>query len=109
MAKTLDLRGERFSRLYALRRVKTDKGARWYCFCSCGGRALVETSGLRSGKVKSCGCLRREAAANARIERKRHLEQGSIVGPQDASDTEDRLEFEDGLADALRGLGLSSE
>lgn len=34
--------------------------ARWWCKCTCGKRVLVAGSQLRSGKTKSCGCLRDE-------------------------------------------------
>lgn len=32
----------------------------WNCVCICGGTALAFAYDLRSGKVKSCGCLNRE-------------------------------------------------
>jgi len=109
MAKPLDLRGQTFCRLFALRRVKTPKGDRWYCFCKCGGRALVDTSSLRSGKVKSCGCLRLEAVAFARAERERIAEQQGATSAKDASEAEDRLRFSEDFAEAVRGLGIPLE
>ncbi len=36
----------------------------WYCRCDCGGENRVTTGNLRSGKVKSCGCLAVEAFSN---------------------------------------------
>jgi hypothetical protein len=32
----------------------------WACRCECGNESVVITSGLNSGKTKSCGCLQRE-------------------------------------------------
>jgi len=39
--------------------------ARWACSCACGRDHLARGDALRSGSVKSCGCLQREAAARA--------------------------------------------
>lgn len=33
------------------------KAARWFCECACGRLKVVEGRDLRTGKVKSCGCL----------------------------------------------------
>jgi hypothetical protein len=39
------------------------KGRRlWNCQCSCGNTSVVPTSALKSGAIKSCGCLISEAA-----------------------------------------------
>ena len=51
-----DLTGQRFGRLVAVaREVRL-----WRCRCNCDGWKLVATSDLRSGKVRSCGCLNHE-------------------------------------------------
>lgn len=34
--------------------------ALWLCICECGNSTIVEGSTLQAGRVKSCGCLRRE-------------------------------------------------
>ena len=36
----------------------------WTCLCQCGSKTLHTTSDLRGGRVKSCGCLRKEKAAS---------------------------------------------
>lgn len=36
----------------------TDNRARWFCLCKCGKKTSVSGTNLRSGKTKSCGCLR---------------------------------------------------
>ena len=54
--------GQRFGRLVALVRVENGVGGkvRWLCRCDCGTEVEVFASGLRSGRTRSCGCLRRE-------------------------------------------------
>ena len=65
--KSLDLRGQRFDRLFALRVVGSNYyGQLWYCLCSCGGRTIVVAARLRNGGTKSCGCLRGENRARMR-------------------------------------------
>lgn len=54
-----DFTGQKFGRLTALRR----EGSHWACLCTCGAEKLVSTSDLNLGKVQSCGCYRKEAAA----------------------------------------------
>lgn len=67
MKKPLDLRLQRFGRLLAVEIVgKSDSGKiQWRCACECGKDAIVSANQLRSGKAKSCGCLRKEVAASA--------------------------------------------
>lgn len=35
----------------------------WDCLCDCGNRTTVYDYSLKSGNVRSCGCLRRESMA----------------------------------------------
>lgn len=58
----IDLTGKRFGRL-------TVKGVShrnekhvyyWDCICDCGNRTVVTGNNLKSGNVRSCGCLGRE-------------------------------------------------
>lgn len=55
----LDLAGQRFGKLVAIKRVDNDEGghAQWECVCDCGKTTTATASALRSpdGK-KSCGC-----------------------------------------------------
>lgn len=62
MQKILDLTGVRFGRLTATSR-HTRPGCRksfWTCICDCGKETSVFIGNLRSGSIKSCGCLRLE-------------------------------------------------
>lgn len=62
--------GMRFGLLAVLARVDSDgKEKRYLCLCSCSEKKTVSGGSLRSGKVKSCGCLRR---ANGRKAMNKH-------------------------------------
>lgn len=61
MAKVNDLTGKKFGKLTVVSRAgnsKTGK-AMWNCVCDCGKQKKNPVSGydLKSGKVRSCGCL----------------------------------------------------
>lgn len=65
----LDLTGQRFGRLRALRFVDQNKHGNsvWECLCDpetggCGATCEALGHLLRSGATRSCGCLRREVA-----------------------------------------------
>jgi hypothetical protein len=52
-----------FGRLTAIREARTADGRRaMLCQCECGRTKVVANGGLRSGRTKSCGCLRYFAA-----------------------------------------------
>ena len=57
--RRLDLEGQRFGKLVAVRCIrvqgKTRSRIRWECLCDCGTVRLVEASHLVSGRQKSCG------------------------------------------------------
>ncbi len=55
-----DITGQRFSKLVAVKRVENsrDGKTRWLCQCDCGNTKIVKMSELKSGHVKSCGCMR---------------------------------------------------
>lgn len=64
-----NLVGQRFSRLTVLSRSENDKHgkARWLCLCDCGTETIVGTGSLKSGSIRSCGCLLRETARQTRL------------------------------------------
>lgn len=56
--KAIDVTGERYDRLVAVRRV-ANKGrqTRWLFMCDCGAEAEASLGAVRSGEIRSCGCL----------------------------------------------------
>ena len=62
-APKYDLTNQRFDRLIAL--YPTDErnaggSIKWMCKCDCGNQKAIASSDLKSGKIKSCGCLSKE-------------------------------------------------
>lgn len=66
MPKSLDLAGQRFGRLIAIKRVESkiypNKKiiTNWLCKCDCGKEIITRTDSLRNGRTQSCGCLHLE-------------------------------------------------
>jgi hypothetical protein len=65
MGKKLDITGLKFGRLTAIKRNGFDqspsrKHVRWDCVCDCGKLVNARLNSLRSGGIKSCGCLPRK-------------------------------------------------
>lgn len=62
MSKPIDLTGNRYGKLVVIARAYTsnDGSLYWKCLCDCGNTKLVRAGNLRTGAVKSCGCLRKE-------------------------------------------------
>lgn len=58
----VDISGQRFGRLTAVKYVGSNKGwgAIWECVCDCGNTVNVKKGSLMTGGTKSCGCLNRE-------------------------------------------------
>ena len=70
--KCADLTGQRFGRWTVIRRAgshacNSDGLATtfplWLCRCDCGNEGIVIGENLKSGKSRSCGCLRSELAS----------------------------------------------
>lgn len=63
MGKRIDLTGRRFGRLVVVSEAGREPGGgiRWTCRCDCGAQKAAYGGDLRSGKTKSCGCLKRES------------------------------------------------
>lgn len=61
---SLDVTGQRFGRLVAIKRSGSKKryslSHSWVCECDCGNTITVPLSVLRFGNTKSCGCLLRD-------------------------------------------------
>ena len=52
--------GKTFGRLTA---IKYAPGSSYFCWCTCGNTVTVKAYSLKSGRTRSCGCLRRELSA----------------------------------------------
>lgn len=61
--KPMDLKGQKFGRLIALEQTdkRINKSVVWKCKCDCGTECEVVAASLRSGRTKSCGCLKKES------------------------------------------------
>jgi len=62
MGKFIDLTGKKIGKLIVIKRVGTRRGCEpiWLCKCDCGNVSIVEGTGLRLKRTKSCGCSKKE-------------------------------------------------
>lgn len=61
--RQINLAGQRFGSLTVLEPAEKRGGQKyWKCRCDCGKETIVRQSYLKSGKTKSCGCLRTKTA-----------------------------------------------
>jgi hypothetical protein len=60
--KTIDISGQYFNRFQAIKPVGRNKNGEvlWECICICGVNKIHSIGTLRYGRIKSCGCLKRE-------------------------------------------------
>ena len=59
MRKAEDISGARYGKLVVTKRAENLRGrTAWECKCDCGNTHIVTTKELKSGKCKSCGCLK---------------------------------------------------
>lgn len=57
MGKFIDLTGQRFGRLIAIKYLGKTK---WLCKCDCGNTVEVFRCNLQTGNTRSCGCFNKE-------------------------------------------------
>ena len=62
MPKALDLTGQIFNNLKAIKKLPSKNGKTyWLCECLlCGTQKEVQTCHLTNGSIKSCGCLKKD-------------------------------------------------
>lgn len=65
MVAKKNITGMIFSRLTVIEELftKSEGHTRWKCICDCGSLVSARGSHLRSGQVKSCGCLVKETTS----------------------------------------------
>lgn len=63
MGTIKQMNGLTFGKLKVIRMaaMSESRAAEWWCECECGNKKVVSGVNLRNGKVKSCGCLYKEA------------------------------------------------
>ena len=62
-----ELTGQKFHRLKVI--SYNHLQGKWYCRCDCGNRVYYKSQQLRTGAVKSCGCVRIEMAIERNVRR----------------------------------------
>lgn len=66
--KKMNLLNQRFGRLTVIGQEKSQGGkSAWKCLCDCGNITTVVSTNLTLGKIKSCGCIRREQITERNI------------------------------------------
>lgn len=57
--KLIDLSGQKYGRLTVISKAegKDKRRVYWLCKCECGKEVIVQSSQLRTGHTRSCGCL----------------------------------------------------
>jgi len=74
MSRLIDLTGQKFNRLIVLKRYyKMAHPVYWLCRCDCGKEHVVEGNKIKSGEIKSCGCLKQEFVDNGGWNKKHGL------------------------------------
>lgn len=68
-SKIIDLTNKKYGRLTCVNLSYTKQGkSYWKCICDCGNEKIVRSNDLISGKVKSCGCLKKEKIREERLQ-----------------------------------------
>lgn len=58
--RVIDLSGKKYGNLTVIRRIDSeDERTMWECKCRCGNSIVVRGDHLKSGRVRSCGCIPR--------------------------------------------------
>ena len=59
--RTIDHTNDKFGKLTVIKKASGHyPKPHWLCLCECGNEKVVSGSNLRTGGVKSCGCIRKE-------------------------------------------------
>lgn len=94
MTRAMNIAGVRYGRLTAIEPIPETAPTMWQCTCDCGANTKVRGTALRSGHIKSCGCLRSARAwdtARVDLTGKRY---GKLVAKQATRDDGGRTAWE---------------
>ena len=69
--KKLDIKGQKFGRLTTIEPI--EESNKWLFQCSCGDKTKATASAAMRGKIRSCGCLRKERAIRRATEVRNQL------------------------------------
>src|SRR5688572_28249932 len=74
LANMKNIKGAKFGRLLVIRVSGHDKHGRitWDCVCDCGRHLTLAGFKMTSARVRSCGCLQKEAAAKLCVAKTTH-------------------------------------
>jgi hypothetical protein len=68
--------GIKFNRLLVKSLVERKHGEnyrrKWLCICDCGNEKIVDTTSLKNGHIKSCGCLNKERVIEVHTKHGKH-------------------------------------
>jgi hypothetical protein len=81
--KPLDFIGKTFGNLIVLKRDKATAGdthAMWLCKCLCGKEISVRSMHLKSGRTKSCGCMKHTEETKHKMSISHYARQARIRG-----------------------------
>jgi hypothetical protein len=64
----MNIAGQRFGRLIVMSFFDvSNTNSRWVCRCDCGNEIITTGNGLKTGKTRSCGCLKIELFRNQKF------------------------------------------
>lgn len=74
MGTLIDLSGQVFGRLTVISRAENDKTGKtkWICMCTCGNIKHVLSNSLRTGRSRSCGCMKGNRASSRKPTIEKH-------------------------------------
>lgn len=72
MTRKLDITGQRYGRLTAIKRTTSKHNSRWICRCDCGNETIATLCHLRAHHTTSCGCRHGELMDTIGERRKTH-------------------------------------
>ena len=107
--KPYDITGQKFGRLTAIE--PTDKrsfgSVVWKCKCSCGATVYAPVKALKSGNIKSCGCLHRDITIKRNKEGRKYCQyriDGDVVYGLTIN-TNKEFKFDLDLFDKVKNVG----